>query len=152
GLTCIAYKCKYIQFLDLCDCQNVCDYGVINIIRSCKFLKFLDLGGCMLVTDKTLQSIGSEGIQLHSVSLSKTNITDDGVYSMLKGPCSRTLTEIHLNNNNDLTDDSIVFIATSCPNLRVFSFHNCPNLTERSRQALQSMSPENLKNITFTVY
>lgn len=135
-------------------CVNVGDDGVIALARNCRQLRDLNLGGCTLVTDASLQSLGEHASLLSSINFSRANVTDIGVIRLAQGVCANSLQEIHMDGCHQLTDDAIEALTYFCPSIRILIFHACPNITDRSRIALESVLDRStpMRQLTWTVY
>ncbi|XP_022196915.2 protein AMN1 homolog [Nilaparvata lugens] len=130
--------------------MSITDEVIEQLASSCVKLATLDVGNCPL-TDKAAQSIAK--MLLFSLNLSNTRVSDAGVFSIANGACSRTLSEVKMNNCQLITDDAICSVAENCPNLEILVCHGCPRLTEQCEHILTCLlSKRNVKHLTYTVF
>ncbi|XP_068134335.1 protein AMN1 homolog isoform X3 [Hyperolius riggenbachi] len=134
GIEAVAESCPYLHEITLKKCPNVTDGGVLSLSLHCPLLQIVNLSGCTQISDVSLQALGQNCPYLHSVDFSATG-------------------EVHMARCVNLTDDSVEAILTCCPNIYILLFHGCPQITERSREALEELvGPNKIKQITWTVY
>ncbi|XP_068134334.1 protein AMN1 homolog isoform X2 [Hyperolius riggenbachi] len=153
GIEAVAESCPYLHEITLKKCPNVTDGGVLSLSLHCPLLQIVNLSGCTQISDVSLQALGQNCPYLHSVDFSATGVTDCGVIALAAGKCSQNLKEVHMARCVNLTDDSVEAILTCCPNIYILLFHGCPQITERSREALEELvGPNKIKQITWTVY
>ncbi|XP_072001376.1 protein AMN1 homolog isoform X1 [Engystomops pustulosus] len=152
GITAVAESCPYLREVTLKKCYNLTDDGILALSLNCPLLQIVNLSGCFRVGDPSLQALGQNCPLLHSVDLSATKVTDDGIIALVSGKCSENLKEIHLVRCMHMTDDAVEAILTCCPNLYILLFHGCPQITDRSTNAIeQVLGSKQLKQITWTV-
>ncbi|XP_004632237.1 protein AMN1 homolog [Octodon degus] len=153
GIKAVASSCSYLQEASMKRCQNLTDEGVLALAFNCRLLKIIDLGGCLSITDVSLCALGEHCSLLKCVDFSATQVSDSGVVALVSGPCAKKLEEIHMGHCVHLTDDAVEAIVTCCPQIRILLFHECPLITDRSREVLEQLSgPNKLKQVTWTVY
>ncbi|XP_043944058.1 protein AMN1 homolog isoform X2 [Protopterus annectens] len=153
GIISIASSCPSLKEVYLERCSNVLDEGILAIARNCKHLQILNIGRCSNITDSALYALGQNSCFLQSVKFSATKVTDDGVTALVSGVCSQSLKEVYMDRCVNLTDGSVEAVLNCCPKLHIFIFHECPLITERSREALYPFLRSNqIKQLTWTVY
>ncbi|XP_072256353.1 protein AMN1 homolog isoform X4 [Pyxicephalus adspersus] len=153
GIEAVAQSCPYLHEVSIKKCRNITDDGILSISLHCPLLQIINLSGCTQISDISLQALGQNCPLLHSVDFSATAVTDDGVLALVGGKCSQNLKEVHMDRCVHLTDDSVEAILTCCPNIYILLFHGCPQITDRSRVALEQLvGPNKIKQVTWTVY
>ncbi|XP_042562750.1 protein AMN1 homolog [Clupea harengus] len=153
GLEALASSCPNLRCVDLSGCVSVSDPGVQALACCCTGLEVICLMGCTALSSKAIQELGAHCRMLHTVSISDTAVSDEGVVSLATGVCANSLKEIHMSGCSNLTDEAVISVLTNCPNIRTFIFHGCPLITDRSREALQSHTGrDKIKHVTWTVY
>ncbi|XP_030622425.1 protein AMN1 homolog [Chanos chanos] len=153
GLEVLATSCPGLQVVDLTGCVAVTDAGLGALARSCAGLEVISLRGCTALSDTTLLELGANCRLLHSVYFSDTLVTDEGVIRLATGVCSNNLKEIQMARCRNLTDRAVTVVLTHCDNIKIFNFHGCPLITDRSREALQNLiGPDKIRQVSWTVY
>ncbi|XP_062317004.1 protein AMN1 homolog isoform X2 [Osmerus eperlanus] len=153
GVGALASSCPRLQVVDLTECAGVADRGVLALARCCPALQVLSLGDCPTVGDASLLALAGSCGLLHSLYLSGTQVTDVGVTGLATGLCSNNLKELQLARCSNLTDRAVTAVLTHCPNIRIFNFHGCPHITDRSRDALHNLTgPDKIQQVSWTVY
>uniref|UniRef100_A0A9J7WX85 Protein AMN1 homolog n=2 Tax=Cyprinus carpio TaxID=7962 RepID=A0A9J7WX85_CYPCA len=103
-------------------------------------------------------------------------VTDQGVIGLATGVCSHSLKVLHTVHFNivllllfvinylpfqelqmircrNLTDVAVTAVLANCANIRIFNFHGCPLITDKSREALQNfIGPNKIQQVSWTVY
>jgi hypothetical protein len=133
---------------------RVGDEALLRIAAACPALTELDLGRCESVGDRGVAGLGALDL-LRSVSLNGTAVTDLGLLAFAGGGSRHTLRELRIDGCRNVSDDGVEGILHLCRHLNIFIFHNCPGVTGRSRDALESYLAENhatMKQLTWTVY
>ncbi|XP_066225007.1 protein AMN1 homolog isoform X1 [Saccopteryx leptura] len=152
GIKAVASSCSYLHEASLKRC-NLTDEGVVALARSCRLLKFVDIGGCLGITDASLHALGENCLYLQFVDFSATQVSDNGVVALVSGPCAKKLEEINMGYCVNLTDKSVEAVLTCCPQIDILLFHECPLMTDYSREILQQLrGPKKFKQVTWTVY
>ncbi|XP_033101858.1 protein AMN1 homolog isoform X2 [Anneissia japonica] len=154
GVEAVSRSCPHLQTIYLRRCTLLTDSAIIAIAQNCRHVLQLNVGGCQLITDASLIALGQNSRMLSSVNFSKTQVTDEGVLSLAMGVCKQSLKEVHMDHCCHLTDEAVEAIVGFCPRVSFLIFHGCPNITERSRQALEEFRGPNsqMKQLTWTVY
>lgn len=155
GVSRLATSCRQLQTVYLRRCINITDVAVESISRSCPQLRLLNLGGCQNITDSSLEVLGENSKFLKSINLSSTQVSDVGIMKLVSGQCAASLTEVHINGCQKVTDEAVEAIMQFCPQISIFIFHGCPNITEQSRQALEDLTLSRsspMKQVTWTIY
>lgn len=153
GVRALASSCPSLQVVDLTGCSRVTDQGVLALAHNCQSLEVLSLRSCSAIGDPSLLALSRNSRLLHSLYLSGTQVTDMGVIGLATGLCSNNLKELQLARCGNLTDEAVTAILTHCPNIRIFNFHGCPHITDRSREALHNLiGPDKIQQVSWTVY
>ncbi|XP_041453056.1 protein AMN1 homolog [Lytechinus variegatus] len=154
GVQALATSCPHLMIVYLRRCVSLGDPSTIALARSCHRLTELNLGGCIRLTDASLQAIGKHCTMLKSLNVSRTKVTDEGIFSLCNGACQQSLNEVHMNNCVHLSDEAVEAVVNFCPKIAILLFHGCPCITDRSRQALEMIqgSGSKMKQVTWTIY
>ena len=48
SLTLLSYKCKGLTTVEICDCRNITEAGIVLLVSSCFQLTLLDIGRMLL--------------------------------------------------------------------------------------------------------
>ncbi|KTF92091.1 hypothetical protein cypCar_00019860 [Cyprinus carpio] len=153
GVEVLASRCPYLQVVDLTGCTAVTDSGIQALARHCKGLEVISLRGCTALSDKALLELGENCRMLHSIYFSGTEVTDQAVIGLANGVCSHSLKELQMIRCRNLTDVAVTAVLANCANIRIFNFHGCPLITDRSREALQNFTgPNKIQQVSWTVY
>ena len=124
-----------LKCLNLRACKMVTDDVVCLIAHTCPNISILDFGDCVDITDIAICALAT-CTQLRGLNLSGTKVSDDGIICLCNGASRSIIEELILNGCLQITDDSISSIADNCPSMTIVNFTGCPQLTERSRAAL----------------
>ncbi|KAG5845211.1 protein AMN1 homolog [Anguilla rostrata] len=153
GVCALAESCPSLQVVDLGGCTGLTDEGVLALARCCPLLEVVSLRGCSSVGDAALQALARNCRLLHSVYLSETLVTDEGVIGLATGVCSGSLKELNMVRCQFVTDEAVTAVLTHCPKIRIFNFHGCPLISDQSRGALHNfVGPGKIQQVTWTVY
>ncbi|KAL4232969.1 Antagonist of MEN (Mitotic Exit Network) [Mactra antiquata] len=155
GICKLARSCPHLQTVYLRRCINITDSAIQTLSRSCPQIRLLNIGGCKNLTDVSLQALGENTKFLKSLNISNTQITDAGIMMLVSGQCAKSLTEVHINNCANVTDEAVEAVVHFCPQINILLFHGCPKITEQSRQALEDLSISRdspMKQVTWTIY
>jgi len=120
----------------------------------------LDLGGCVALTDTGVEYLVTHCPRLVSLSLARTKISDIGLAMLGRGEAGKTLKEIRLDGCRAITDQGIGDLLAGISRggssvLEILIFHKCPEVTDRSRQALEEFlmdAGRAVRQLTWTVY
>ncbi|XP_068083203.1 protein AMN1 homolog [Anabrus simplex] len=141
----------YLSVLYMRRCPAVTDEVIRTVVSCCPLLKELDVGGCTTISDESLNVL-KDLKQLSSLNVSCSQVSDEGILSLVRGTCGNTLTELHLDNCLGVTDFAIQAIVLFCNNMKVLIFHGCP-VTDASWQALEELLRKSkVKQLTWTIY
>ena len=138
-----------LRKLRLHQCAQITDESLTAIGSCCLRLMELDLSGCVQVTDQGINKLRNL-THLRALSLTQTNITDQSLISIGQSPFHHVLNEINLRMCTEITDDGFLFLLKNCSNLKTIGFTQCPKLTERSRQTLNSQTHQ-LSYLVWTI-
>jgi len=120
----------------------------------------LDMGGCVALTDTGVEYLVTHCPRLVSLSLARTKISDTGLAMLGRGEAGKTLKEIRLDGCRAITDQGIGDLLAGISRggssvLEILIFHKCPEVTDRSRQALEEFlmdAGRAVRQLTWTVY
>ncbi|XP_028814195.1 protein AMN1 homolog isoform X2 [Denticeps clupeoides] len=153
GIMALALSCPALQVVDLTGCISVTDVGLAALAQNSTALEVIDLKGCTAISDLALLDLGKNCRILQSICISETLVTDKGVVSLVSGVCSNTLKELQMAHCRNLTNNAVSAVLKHCVNIRVFIFHGCPLITERSREAIENFTGLNkIHQVSWTVY
>ena len=103
---------------------------------------------CLLLKYKDLPSP-----RLSSLSLARTNVTDLGLSRLGIAQCRNFLHELKVDGCKRLTDLGVELLLDGLSRLQILSFHSCPGVTERAREALEVyLGQGRVRQLTWTVY
>ncbi|XP_051975437.1 protein AMN1 homolog [Xyrauchen texanus] len=153
GVEVLASQCPCLQVVDLTGCTAVTDAGIQALAQHCKCLEVISLRDCTALSDKALLELGANCRMMHSIYFSGTEVTDQGVIGLATGVCSNSLKELQMVRCRNLTDLAVTAVLANCANIRIFNFHGCPLITDKSREALQNLTgPGKIQQVSWTVY
>ncbi|XP_053369863.1 protein AMN1 homolog [Clarias gariepinus] len=153
GLNTLASHCVSLNIVDLTGCAAVTDSGVRALARSCKWLEVISLSECPAISDVSLIELGANCRCLYSIDFGGTEVTDEGVIGLATGVCCQSLKELQMVRCRNLTDMAVAAVLSNCANIRIFLFHGCPLITDKSREALQNfIGPNKIQQVSWTVY
>lgn len=154
-----------LRSLHLRACQQLSNEGIVKLSSYQKSLTELDVGLCPRVTDASLLAICSGLTNLKNLSVQRCRaVTDLGISDLwkltklinlniseceliqgqgiLKGLCQKPnlkFKELRLSHLGNISDDIVIRLAESLPNLIVLDLGFCYNaVTDRSVQAILS--------------
>jgi len=116
----IGNGCPGLTTIDLKNCNETTDAGVIFLLYNCLELQDLSLTcdyAPTKITDSSLVAIGKKCPKLHSLSVMNCQmITDEGLKGLCKGcPDLKTL---NISNCNKITDAGVIALVDKCPKLQ----------------------------------
>ncbi|XP_058264497.1 protein AMN1 homolog isoform X1 [Hemibagrus wyckioides] len=153
GLEALASHCAGLQIVDLTGCVRVCDSGVRVLAQRCKRLEVISLSECPAISDAALIELGANCSCLYSIDFGGTEVTDEGVIGLATGVCCQSLKELQMVRCRNLTDKAVAAVLSNCVNIRIFHFHGCPLMTDKSREALHNfIGPKKIQQVSWTVY
>ncbi|KAI8791967.1 protein AMN1 isoform X1 [Biomphalaria glabrata] len=156
GIMRLSESCPNLQIVYLRRNIKLTDEAIVALSKNCPRLRELNVGGCMLLTDVSLRALGEYSHHLKSLNITSTQVTDSGVYCLCQGLCAQVLTEIDISGCRSLTDDTVELLIMMCPMIRILLFARCPNITEKSRVALEEklemLEGGKMKQISWTIY
>lgn len=139
GIQAVALSCKYLQHVGLRRCLDVDDAAIVTMAQGCPLLRRINICGLVLISDVSLDALGSRSSHLESIDFSNTNVTDSGVLSLANGACRGSLREMLMAKCLNLTDNAVECVISLCPIIDILVFHSCPLISDRSREALGEM-------------
>ena len=131
----LATGCSQLRFLNLQDCRDITDIGVIAILQKNKHIQLLCLSGCIHLTNKSAKAIGQYCIELTSLNLSLcSKITNIGIKEIAKS--CHNIQNANLSGLIRLSEASIAELATSSPGLLMLNITGCELVTPNGLKAL----------------
>ena len=150
------------------------DEIILTIVQASPNLQQLEVDSCTKITDNSVahkKGVNNEEViglvmltSLHSINLSGTSISDQGLMEFQKYSKSRhTLRELVLNRCDEITDSGIHAILDTFDDLEICSFAQCKNVTwvaasmlgeyfekRKSHQATKQYN--GMKQISFSIW
>lgn len=105
--------------LDVSECPNITEDGLIKALWRCRLLVELTVVRCSAVTDECLSVIGKSCKKIKSLDITLCSVTDKGLQEFGKS-CTR-LEKLIMDQCRSLTSESLCSVARSCPMLRWLS-------------------------------
>jgi len=150
-LSTLLESCCNLSVLHLRDCSNSVSDQVATLLPPT--LLHLDLGGCARLSDPGVQALAVGCPRLSSLSLARTAVTDLGLSRLGIAQCRNFLQELKVDGCRRLTDLGVELLLDGLSRLRILSFHSCPGVTERAREALEVyLGQGRVRQLTWTVY
>lgn len=183
-LTGLLNSCWDLEVLSLLgSCERISDANVIEISTSCKCLKELHLDACGELTDAAFRSIAAFCPHLQRLTVDRSkHITDDGLAQVARAcpaleflsichsrfsdrsifavaeSCCLQLQYLHLNYCYEISDEAIVALVLSCPQIRGLHLrslrltpptiaqiaHSCPNIVILDMQGVWDLDDTSL--------
>jgi F-box/leucine-rich repeat protein 14 len=116
-------KMKSLRELNLRSCHNVSDLGIGFLTEGGSCLTSLDVSFCESIGDASLSHISQGLFHMRSLSLSATNISDDGIEKLVRTTVE--LTKLDLGQCSRLTDVAIFKIAERLKGLTFIDLYGC---------------------------
>ncbi|CUE62036.1 receptor-type protein kinase, putative [Bodo saltans] len=142
----VAASLQHLRHLELCSCGQITDAGLLHMFApSAKVtqLRHLDKSGCRAVTNAGLAAAfaslttSSVAKQLRHLTLSSTNITDNGV--MLIATAMPQLTELCLSGCAEITDSGVMHVSTFLLELTLLDVSWCDAITDGGLSSVSSL-------------
>ncbi|XP_068323183.1 uncharacterized protein [Pyrus communis] len=147
GLCALAHGCPKLRKVSIRRRKNVGNFGIVSLVDLSRNLTYLDLGFCSLVSDPTLDAIGSSNsimvLGLQGCSL----ITDRGLKFLANGSCSKTMKRLNLAECDRITDFGVSILQTMCGLVELNLAECGPKITDSgvvSIAAIRSLKRLNL--------
>jgi len=147
----IVKMCPNISSIDLTGCYQIGNYCMKSIGERCSSsLGYLSLEGCSVIDDEGLCGAIEKSHHLKQLNLSGlSKVTDAGIRGFLETKVFwgyrqhagfGHLKSMQLRNCVSLTDVSLSWIASGCPNLESLDLTECINLKDFGLRAVSTMS------------
>lgn len=92
----------------------------------------LTLSGCRNITNDAFMNTGQLFNSLEYLDLTRClSVTDKGVKLIIE-QVGKTIKALNLSSCEDISDDSVIYIASNCPNLQEINLSKCMNVTDKS--------------------
>ncbi|GMH13138.1 hypothetical protein Nepgr_014979 [Nepenthes gracilis] len=169
--------CNNLKILNL-TCDSITDASISTIVENCRNLVCLKLESCNLITEKSLEMLGSYCMLLEELDLTEccgvidralnhlsrcselqclklglcTNISDKGL-SYIASNCTK-ISELDLYRCPGIGDDGLSALSSSCKKLKKLNVSYCNRLTDRGMEhigkleELSDLEMRGLKGIT----
>lgn len=112
SLIMLARNCEHFYSLNLADCGNITDRGIIKL----RNIKDLNLNDCPDITDMGTIKLAKNCPNLRCLEIiGNDEIDHNSIVELAK--CCRNLQKLDLSNCMRITDKSLVGIARYCPNM-----------------------------------
>ena len=129
-------KFPFLDSLDLSNCNNITDTGLLELWMGCPQLASVNLGYCSKITDASVIALSNGCPQLTDLNLWNCNITDASVIAISNG-CPR-LTSVDLYGCDKITDKSVIALSNGCQQLISLNLCDCSTITDKSVVALSN--------------
>ncbi|KAK9876635.1 hypothetical protein WA026_014014 [Henosepilachna vigintioctopunctata] len=137
-----------LQFLQLRNCNVVDDVVLECLSENCLNLSALDLGGCTKITDKGMNYLNKLN-KIQCLTISKTQVTNEGLISFVKRPCCAILKELKLDNCIHITEIGLLAVTKHCPNLEILVYYNCS--VPAAETSLMENNLKSLRQLTWSI-
>ena len=114
-----------LQCLDIKNCVNVSDAGMVKVVTSCQNLKELGLEGCKLLTDRTLLAL-TEDTEAPGMIGTVNRPADLPPHAPLK------LERLSVANCVNVTDESMCLVVERVKTLTHLDLSGCSRLTDKT--------------------
>lgn len=127
--------------------RYVTDTGIAYLIRSCPSLEALNLTGCSRVARETLTAAFTSkcALQKFVAPITEQGVGDDSfpfsAIAAISAPFSTTNLEFLNIAGSDITDRTLVHIASFCPQLSSLVVAGCAHITDAGLRILYSKLP-----------
>ncbi|KAM5559888.1 hypothetical protein ABKV19_021195 [Rosa sericea] len=147
GLCALANRCPKLSKVLLRGRRMMSEHdGIMSFIPLADNLKHLDLGYIVLVSDKTLEAIGSSSCPITVLNLESCDITDCGLRFLTNGSCSKTIKELVLAKCHGITDSGVSLLQKMCA-LEELNLAHCHQVTDVGGVAISAI--RTLKKLDF---
>ncbi|KAG9302785.1 hypothetical protein G9A89_009562 [Geosiphon pyriformis] len=128
----IAIRCSELRSIKLINLPNITDYALQQILLRCRHLESLAIGDCTRITNKGLLEIANHGHYLTTLEIYLTNTPTKHTFARIVKNCTR-LKNLHIWDCGELDDEVVLKIPEYLhQNLESLVLHNPPNLTDAS--------------------
>jgi len=143
ALSCCRIFLRNLRYLDVSNCDNICNEGLVELFEECKLLEFVDLSSTK-VTDGTIGALMQSCLQIKQIILFKCFLlTDEACVFMSRAPTAANITHISLSKCYGLSDASLTVLAKSLKSLTYLDISHVETITDRTLIAIA----ENAKDI-----
>ncbi|KAF2883673.1 hypothetical protein ILUMI_22488 [Ignelater luminosus] len=143
---------KHLNLIQMSNCDGVNDDVITCLAETCQSLSALDVNGCKNVSDEGIERLSDlENIQW--LSLSSTQVTNDGIKKLVNGASGANIKELRLANCKNITSEILDIITRHCPSIQVLVFYTMNPCEHRQSThfSLEEPNLKNLKQLTWTV-
>ena len=137
GLASFGEDCRNMKKINL-EGLAISDTGLQKIAKVFPNLEDVDLSRCPTITDVEVASLVLLWPGLHTLDLSRTQVTDTGLASLGEG--CRALKKISL-YRLEISDSGLLKIAQGCPWLEDVDLERCSSITDVGATSLAQLCP-----------
>ncbi|KAJ7297284.1 hypothetical protein O6H91_Y016500 [Diphasiastrum complanatum] len=116
-----------LQCLKLIGCYEISDTALVYLGARCKKLSLLNLRGCLGISDIAIVSLAANCKQLHTLDVSYTVVTDEGLAAVAS---LSYLENLHLVSCNNISDRGLDYLRAGCKMLLKLDLSRCPNVSD----------------------
>ena len=130
-------KMPNLQEINLRSCDNVSDIGIGYLAEGGSRICALDVSFCERIGDQALIHISQGLFHLKSLSLSACNISDEGVFKLVR--TLHDLETLNIGQCSRITDKSLGMISDHCKNLKSIDLYGCTKITTVGLEAIMQV-------------
>lgn len=128
GVISIAKGCPRLQCLNFEELHNLTDQSILALTEHCANVQLANFMGCQLLTSKSIVAIGKKWPKLLSLNLSRCKlVTDKGLKSIAFG--CKSLQAINLAGLLKVSEESMFCLADQCKGLLTMNITGCERIT-----------------------
>lgn len=128
GLIALSHGCRRLRFLNLENLSSITDKSMVEICTNCKKIQLLNLNGCFGITNKTVSAIGRNLSQLVTLNLSRcAQITDKSMKTVALG--CKGLQAVNLSGLVKISEESMFCLVDSCKGMLTMNLTGCERVT-----------------------
>jgi F-box/leucine-rich repeat protein 2/20 len=115
------------------------DDALIKLAETCRGIKKINLKSCISISDKSVEAIAKNCRQLEEIDLSWCDVSEKSLFFL--GDYSKKLKRVSVRSCY-ITDTSVLYLLTNCPDLRILGFAWCKSLTDLTLEAIERKCPK----------
>eukprot|EP01033_Poteriospumella_lacustris_P013866 gene13866-9913_t len=128
GVIAVARGCPKLRMLNLEELHNLTDASLAALTEGCADMQVINLTGCQKLTNKSIVAIGKRWSKLVSINLSRCrSITDKGLKNIAFG--CKALQAINLAGLLKISEESMFCLADQCKGLLTMNLTGCERIT-----------------------
>ena len=118
-----------MENLDLTECQDITDAGLLSLSDHCYCLKKISFSGCIKISHVGLRSLVLKNGSVVKLDLTKCHLIDDkGLRSIAVS--LNHLKELDISGCYNVTDFGISAVARCCPKIEILKLRCCINISK----------------------